>query len=117
MTEGYLTYSDNFVMDLNIKSLYCTLETCSTSLIMLYTWASQVALVLKNPTANAGNIRDVGLVQGSGRSPEGGHGKPLQYSRLENPMDRGAWWAVVHRVTKSWTRLKRLSMHTCLKLT
>ena len=65
VTDGYLTYGDDFVMDLNSKSLYCTLETCGTSLITLYTWASQVALVLKNPTANAGSIRDVGLIPGS----------------------------------------------------
>ena len=53
----------------------------------------------------------MGLASGSGRTPGGGHGNPLQYSCLENPMDRGAWWAVVHGVTKSWTRLKRLNMH------
>ena len=105
VTDGYLTYGDDFVMDLNSKSLYCTLETCGTSLITLYTWASQVALVLKSPTANAGSMR-CGFDPRVGRSPGGGHGKPLQYSRLENPMDRGAWWAVVHRVAKSWTLLK-----------
>ena len=49
-----------------------------------------------------------------GRSPGGGHGNPLQYSCLENPMDRGAWWSTVHRVAKSQTRLKRLSMHACV---
>ena len=74
--------------------------------------ASQVALVLKNLLANAGDIRDVGSILGSGRSPGEGHGSPLQYSCLENPKDRGAWWATVHRVTKSRTRLKRLSTHT-----
>ena len=67
--------------------------------------ASQVVLVVKNP-ANAGNIKDVGLIPGSGRSPGGGHGNPLQYSCLENPMDRGAWRATVYRVAKSQTRLK-----------
>ena len=55
--------------------------------------ASQVVLVVKNLPANAGEVGDVGLIPGSGRSPGGGHGKPLQYSCLENPMDRGAWWA------------------------
>ena len=50
--------------------------------------------------------RDVGSIPGSGRSPEEGHGNPLQYSCLENPMDRGAWWATVHSVTKSQTQLK-----------
>ena len=66
-------------------------------------WASQLVLMVKIPPANAGDIRDVGLIPGSGRSPGGGHGNPLQYSCLENPMDRGAWWATVHRVAKSHT--------------
>ena len=56
--------------------------------------ASQMVLVVKNLPASAGDIRDVGSVPGSGRSPGGGHGNPLQYySYLENTMDRGAWWA------------------------
>ena len=59
------------------------------------------------------NIRDAGQIPGSGRSPGGDHGNLLQYSCLENPMDRGAWWATVNRVVKSQTRLKRISMHTC----
>ena len=61
---------------------------------------------VKNPPANAGDIRDVGLIPGLGRSPGGGDDNPLQHSCLENPMDRGAWWATVHGVAKSWTRLK-----------
>ena len=68
-----------------------------------------MALEVKNPPANAGNIRDLGSISGSARSPGGGHGNPLQHSCLENPMDRGAWQATVHRVTESQTRLKRLS--------
>ena len=55
----------------------------------------QVALVAKNPLANAGDMRDTGLIPGSEKSPGGGHGNPRQYSCLENPMDRGAWWATV----------------------
>ena len=55
-------------------------------------------VVVKSPYANAGDVRDMGLIPGSGRSPGGGHGNPLQYSCLENPMDRGAWRATVHRV-------------------
>ena len=55
---------------------------------------SQVALVVKNPSANAGDIRDVDSIPGSGRSPGDGNGNPLQYSCLENSMDRGAWWAI-----------------------
>ena len=65
--------------------------------------ASQVALVVKNLPANAGEVRDEGSIPRSGRSPGGGHGNPLQYSCLENPMDRGAWRTGVHRVTKSRT--------------
>ena len=68
--------------------------------------ASQVAQMVKNPPANAGDVRDVGLVPGLGRSPGAGHGNPLQYSCLENSMDTGAWRAIVHGVTKTWTRLK-----------
>ena len=57
----------------------------------------------KNPPANAGDIRDAGSIPRSGRCPGGGHGNPLQYSCLENPMDRGAWQATVHRVAQSQT--------------
>ena len=78
-------------------------------------WASQVALVVKNPPANAGDVRDVGSIPGSGRSPGGGHSNPLHYCCLENPMDRGAWRATVHRVTQSWTWLKWLSMHAIIQ--
>ena len=70
----------------------------------MQTYISALVLVVKNPPANAEDVRDAGSIPGSGRSPEGGHGNPLQYSRLENPMDRGAWQATVHGVTKSWTR-------------
>ena len=61
---------------------------------------------LKNPPANAGDVRDAGSIPGSGRSPGGGHGNPFQYSCLENPMDRGAWGPTFQRVTKSQTQLK-----------
>ena len=56
-----------------------------------------MTLVVKNPPANAGEVRDMGSITESGISPGGGHGNPFQYSCLENPMDRGAWWAPVHR--------------------
>ena len=65
--------------------------------------------MVKSPLANAGDIRDRSSIPGSGRSPGGGHGNPLQYSCLENPMDRGAWWATVHKDCKSRTQLKQLS--------
>ena len=70
-----------------------------------------VALVVKTPPANAGDVRDRDSIPASGRSPRGGHGNPLQYSCLKNPMDRGDWQATVCRAAKSWTRLKRHSMH------
>ena len=68
-------------------------------------WVSQVALVVKIPPANAGDERDMCSIPGWGRSPGGRRGNPLQYSCLENPTDRGAWWATVHRVTKSRTQV------------
>ena len=66
--------------------------------------------VIKTPPSKAGDIRDMGSILGSGRSLGGGHGNPLQYSCLENPMDRGVWWATVHRIAQSQTGLKQLSM-------
>ena len=69
--------------------------------------------VIKNPPANAGDATEVGSIPGSGRSPGGGHGNPLQDSCLGNPMDRGAWRATVHGVAKSWTGLSnRTHTHT-----
>ena len=70
---------------------------------------SFILLVVKNLPAYAGDIRDSGSVLGLGRAPGGGNGNPLQYSCLENPMDRGAWRATVHGVAKSWIQLKQLS--------
>ena len=66
-------------------------------------WASQVALEERNLLASAEDIRDAGLITRSERSPGGGRGNTLQYSCLENPMDRGAWRAIVHEVMKSQT--------------
>ena len=76
-------------------------------------WASQVTLVIKNSPANAG---DAGSVPGLGRFPGGGHGNPLQYSCLGNPMDREAWQAAVYGVAKCWTQLKQLSTMNLLLL-
>ena len=67
--------------------------------------------MVKNLLANAGDVGDASLIPGLGRSPGEGNGNPLQYSCLENPMDRGAWQVAVHRVPQSWTQLKRLSIH------
>ena len=74
--------------------------------------ASQVALMVKNPPANAGDSGDAGSIPGLGRSSGGGHGNRFQYSCLENLLDRGALRATVHRVTKSQTQLKQLSTDT-----
>ena len=71
--------------------------------------ASQVALVVKNLPANAGDVRDRGSIPVLGRSPGDGHGNPLQYSCLENLTDRGLWWTAVHGVAKSRTRLSDLA--------
>ena len=79
--------------------------------------ASQVALVVKNPPANAGDVGDAGLISGLGTSPGGGDGNPLPYSCLENPLNRDVWLAIAQRGTKSWTQLKQLSVHafTCAR--
>ena len=68
--------------------------------MVLLTVGFQVVLVVKNLPASAGDLREVGSIPGLGRSPGDGHGKPLWYFCLENPMDRGAWQATVHRVTE-----------------
>ena len=67
--------------------------------------------MLKNLLAKAGDVRDAGSILGKGRYTGGGHGNLLLYSCLENPKDRGAWWEIVHGVTKSWTLLKQLNKH------
>ena len=68
--------------------------------------ASQAVLPVKNPPANAGDIRDIGSIPGLGRSPGEGNGNPLQSSFLENPVDRGTWQATVHNLSQSRTQLK-----------
>ena len=65
-----------------------------------------MVLLVKNLPANAGDVRGMGLIPGLGQSPGVGHGNPLQFSFLENPMDRGAWHATVHSIAKSWTQPK-----------
>ena len=74
--------------------------------------AALVVLVVKNPSADAGDVRDGGSIPGWGRSPGEGHGNPLHYSCLENPIDRGVWGPMVHGVGQSQTQLKQLS--TCM---
>ena len=79
-------------------------------------WTSQGLLMVKNPLANAGDATDSGLIPGLGRSPGEGNGNPLQYSCLENSMDRGPWQAIVHGAAKRWTQLKQLSSPTHMDL-
>ena len=77
------------------------LNNFNTSILL--DWASQVALVVKNPSATAGDARGTGVVPGLGRPRGEGNGTPLQYSCLENPMDKGTWWAIVRGATESDT--------------
>ena len=72
-------------------------------------WPLSRRTVAKNQPASAGDIRDVGSVPRLGRSPEGGHDNSLQYSCVKNSVDRGAWWVLVHGVTKNWTQMRQLS--------
>ena len=74
-----------------------------------------MALVVKNPPANAGEVREEGLIPGWGRSPGGGHGNPLQYSYLEKPMDRGDWRITVHGGSKE-SGMTEVTMHACMHI-
>ena len=119
----YLSYSKHLILD-------CIIVTC-INICILKKWNHFLHITYlkiffarahyflgfpsgsagKNPPAKAGDARDMGLIPGLGRSTGEGNGNPLQYSCLENPMDRGTWWAIVHGVAKSWTRLSD-STHT-----
>ena len=96
-----------------VNSPWSHKESDTTEWLTLSLLGLQAVLVAKNSPANFRDIREVDLIPGSGRSPGGRHGNPLQHSCLENPMDRGAWQATVHRVAKSQTRQKWLITHTC----
>ena len=122
--SGFQSAADNGMLPVSPECLYrvfCEPEFNQVLFFLvtfmpLIIWASQLAPVVKSLPANAGDTRDardVGSIPGSGRSPGGGHGTPLQYSCLENPMDRGAWWATVHGITKSQSWLKLPSTHAC----
>ena len=101
----------------------CSYLLCPSDVLLSSSWygnclqfkiilmPSQVALVVNNPPVNTGDAGDVGSIPGSGRSSGEGNGNPLQYSCLENPMDREAWQTIVHGVANSQTQLKPLS--TC----
>ena len=101
--KNFKDYSDKNVNErTEVDNIYYTTFNVCNTCIILY-WASQLALVVKNPAVNSGGIRDMGLISGLGRCPRGGHDNPLQHSCLDNSMDRGAWWATVYRVPKSQT--------------
>ena len=85
-------------------------------LIIYYSFKACLNLGFPGGSESACSVGDVGSIPGLGRSPGGGHGNPLPYSCLENPMDRRAWWATVHRAAKSWTWLKWLACMHMLKL-
>ena len=78
-------------------------------------WVNIGPSLVSEVKASASNVGDLGSIPGLGRSPGEGNGNPLQYSCLENPMDKGAWQSAVRGVTKTWTRLKWLSMYTSCK--
>ena len=91
------------------KVAKCITSAAPFTFTNLYNQGFPGSAVVKNTPANAGDIRNAGFTPGLRRSPGGEHGNPLQYSCLENSMDRGVWWATVHGIAKSWTRL---STHT-----
>ena len=84
-------------------------------LLVLFQGSSQVALLVRNLPANAGDVKDAGSIPGLERSSAGGHGNTLQYSCLENLMDRGAWWATGHGVAKSQTQHQTAPAHRIQK--
>ena len=108
---------DIFNLKLHIKK-YGWILICSAFLMILSTCipsrASQVALVVKNPPANAGDVRDLGLIAGSGRAPGAGNGNPLEYSCLENPMDRGTWRSIVSPQGCTELNMTEVTQHTCI---
>ena len=89
--------------------ILCLKELSYGIIILGLVFISQIALVVKNPPLSAGDVRDAGSIPGLGRSSGGGHDNPFLYSWLESLMDRGVWWATVHRVAKSWTQLSNLA--------
>ena len=96
------------------KYVYHFMEARFDDVDVLYTfhWLPSWVSVVKNLHASAKDIRDAGSTHGLGRCPGWGHNNPFQYSFLENPMDRRAWWPTVYRVAKCWTWLKQLQLHS-----
>ena len=105
-------YLGNIYTQRNVQVFSAQSDELWEWIIPMHPRASQVALVVKNPPANASDIRDMVSIPESGKSPGEVHGNPLQYFWLENPKDRGTWQASVHSVAGSKTQLKQLSSHT-----
>ena len=94
-----ITLWNHYHPDTKSRQGYCRKRKSQAKILDI--WTFQVALVVKNLPASAGDMRDAGSIPVSGRSPAGEYGNSLQYSYLENPIDRGGWWAIVHWITKS----------------
>ena len=103
-----LLAKENFTSKLFSHELYIYIYTHTHT----YIWLSQVALVISNTPANAGDLRDAGSILGSGGSPGGGHGNPLQYSCLENPHRQRSLAATVHEVAQSDTTEQLSTAHS-----
>ena len=122
--KGTLPWQSRYsALSLLLTTMYLCLAWCLAGSAVMDEWLISILqmsklrfclpqwLSGKESAYNAGEAVDSGLIPGSGRSPGGGNGNPLQYSCLGNSMDRGAWWATVPGVTQSWIWLKQLSMH------
>ena len=99
------------MLEFQLLHIFPSLCVCSQSLSHVQLFVAPWPIACSEVKASAWNAGDLGLIPGLGRSPGEGHGNPLQYSCLENPMDGGAWWAAVDGVEKSWTRLRDFTFH------
>ena len=108
--DHYICYkASHFFQVSSLTAVFLSLIYYEKGIVIF--WASSMAQLVKNSPANAGDTRDTSLIPGSERSPGEGNGNALQYSCLENSMDRGAWWAIVHGVAKSQTGLRNFHFH------
>ena len=103
LLKNQLEYVNMDMSDTSLNGLFYPLRMDPVLFITIVGFPG--GSVVRHLPANAGDTGDADLIPGSRRSPGEGNGNPLQYSCLENPMDGGAWWVIVHGVTKSWTRL------------
>ena len=101
----FFSFSEGLLLKRNREWIFKIMKTKDFKIVVIIIKGLPQWLRGKESTCNAGAMRDVGLIPGSGRSPGGGHGNSLQCSCLENPVDRGAWGASVYSISKSWTCL------------